>query len=196
TCIGPLGSFSPCPTSERARWPPYAPFCSDGIGLSVLPGALRLLGLAPVGCRRLTRSRVNVLAGRFILDAGCVVSAPLPALSGPSACAGPPTWGGGTFLSDPEGHRRPSAVSWPSSPFIGSYLDLATPERVDSNPAGAKPISRCRIAGGVVGDRRILLPNPIYHLPNDAPVTPLRAQTTVLQGAFAAPGPAESGPLG
>src|SRR5436309_204017 len=92
----------------RARWPPYAPFCSDGIGLSVLPGALRLLGLAPVGCRRLTRSRVNVLAGRFILDAGCVVSAPLPALSGPSACAGPPTWGGGTFLSDPEG--PPSAV--------------------------------------------------------------------------------------
>src|SRR5712691_12273268 len=64
----------------RARSPPYAPFCSDGIGLSVLPGALRLLGLAPVGCRRLTRSRVNVLAGRFILDAGCVVSAPLPAL--------------------------------------------------------------------------------------------------------------------
>src|SRR5437867_4074062 len=102
------GSFSPCRTSERARWPPYAPFCSDGIGLSVLPGALRLLGLAPVGCRRLTRSRVNVLAGRFILDAGCVVSAPLPALSGPSACAGPPTWGGGTFLSDPEG--PPSAV--------------------------------------------------------------------------------------
>src|SRR5881396_209578 len=95
-------------TANRARWPPYAPFCSDGIGLSVLPGALRLLGLAPVGCRRLTRSRVNVLAGRFILDAGCVVSAPLPALSGPSACAGPPTWGGGTFLSDPEG--PPSAV--------------------------------------------------------------------------------------
>src|SRR5207244_8867231 len=95
------GSTGDC--QKRARWPPYAPFCSDGIGLSVLPGALRLLGLAPVGCRRLTRSRVNVLAGRFILDAGCVVSAPLPALSGPSACAGPPTWGGGTLLGDPEG---------------------------------------------------------------------------------------------
>src|SRR5256712_10431707 len=94
-CAVLLGSFSPRRTSERARWPPYAPFCSDGIGLSVLPGALRLLGLAPVGCRRLTRSRVNVLAGRFILDAGCVVSAPLPALSGPSASAGPPSLGRG-----------------------------------------------------------------------------------------------------
>src|SRR5256886_14077908 len=86
---------------KRARWPPYAPFCSDGIGLSVLPGALRLLGLAPVGCRRLTRSRVNVLAGRFILDAGCVVSAPLPALSGPSACAGPPYLGRGDVPQQP-----------------------------------------------------------------------------------------------
>src|SRR5881397_1780933 len=105
---------------RRARWPPYAPFCSDGIGLSVLPGALRLLGLAPVGCRRLTRSRVNVLAGRFILDAGCVVSAPLPALSGRSACAGPPTWGGGTFLSNPE--RSPSAVR-------GLLADRAHPPR-------------------------------------------------------------------
>src|SRR6266705_1772301 len=93
---------------KRARWPPYAPFCSDGIGLSVLPGALRLLGLAPVGCRRLTRSRVNVLAGRFILDAGCVVSAPLPALSGPPLARGHHSEGGGTFLSDPE--RPPSAV--------------------------------------------------------------------------------------
>src|SRR5436309_5140229 len=93
---------------KRARWPPYAPFCSDGIGLSVLPGASRLLGLAPVGCRRLTRSRVNVTAGRIILDAGCVVSAPLPALSGPPLARGHHSEGGGTFLSDPE--RPPSAV--------------------------------------------------------------------------------------
>src|SRR5436309_3535032 len=97
---------------ERARWPPYAPFCSDGIGLSVLPGALRLLGLAPVGCRRLTRSRVNVLAGRFILDAGCVVSAPLPALSGPSACAGPPYLGRGDVPQQP----RRVTVGRPRSP--------------------------------------------------------------------------------
>src|SRR5204863_7847056 len=93
---------------NRARWPPYAPFCSDGIGLSVLPGALRLLGLAPVGCRRLTRSRVNVTAGRIILDAGCVVSAPLPVLSGPPLARGHRSEGGGTFLSGPEG--PPSAV--------------------------------------------------------------------------------------
>src|SRR5881396_812248 len=95
-------------TANRARWPPYAPFCSDGIGLSVLPGALRLLGLAPVGCRRLTRSRVNVTAGRIILDAGCVVSAPLPVLSGPPLARGHRSEGGGTFLSGPEG--PPSAV--------------------------------------------------------------------------------------
>ena len=88
--------------TERARWPPYAPFCSDGIGLSVLPGAERLLGLAPVGGRRLTMSRVNVLAGRIILDASCVVSAPLPALSGPPLARGHGSEGGGTFLSDPK----------------------------------------------------------------------------------------------
>src|SRR6266540_898430 len=119
--IGPL-SRAPRPASRttrfeadssmgsdvRARWPPYAPFCSDGIGLSVLPGASRLLGLAPVGCRRLTRSRINVTAGRIILDAGCVVSAPLPALSGPPLARGHHSEGGGTFLSDPE--RPPSAV--------------------------------------------------------------------------------------
>ena len=93
---------------KRARSPPYAPFCSDGIGLSVLPGALRLLGLAPMGCRRLTRSRANVTAERIILDAGCVVSAPLPALSDPPLARGHRSWGGGTFLSNPEG--SPSAV--------------------------------------------------------------------------------------
>src|SRR2546428_1373549 len=96
------------PTSEGARWPPYAPFCSDGIGLSVLPGAKRLLGLAPMGCRRLTRSHVNVTAERIILDAGCVVSAPLPALSDPPLARGHRSWGGGTFLSNPGG--SPSAV--------------------------------------------------------------------------------------
>src|SRR2546428_3611011 len=94
--------------TERARWPPYAPFCSDGIGLSVLPGAKRLLGLAPMGCRRLTRSHVNVTAERIILDAGCVVSAPLPALSDPPLARGHRSWGGGTFLSNPGG--SPSAV--------------------------------------------------------------------------------------
>src|SRR5213594_3430610 len=106
------GTFSPWRPDRRARWPPYAPFCSDGIGLSVLPGALRLLGLAPVGCRRLTRSHVNVLAGRFILDAGCVVSAPLPALSGPSACAGPPYLGRGDVPQQP----RKVTVGRPRSP--------------------------------------------------------------------------------
>src|SRR5438132_14168952 len=84
--------------TERARWPPYAPFCSDGIGLSVLPGAMRLLGLAPVGCRRLTRSRVNVTAGRIILGASCVVSAPLPVLSGPPLARGHRSEGGVTYL--------------------------------------------------------------------------------------------------
>jgi len=49
---------------------------------------MRLLGLAPMGCRRLTSSRVNVTAERIILDAGCVVSAPLPALSGPPLARG------------------------------------------------------------------------------------------------------------
>src|SRR5207245_8613024 len=112
TYTGPLGSFSPLSDVRRARWPPYAPFCSDGIGLSVLPGALRLLGLAPVGCRRLTRSHVNVLAGRFILDAGCVVSAPLPALAGPSACAGPPYLGRGDVPQQP----RRVTVGRPRSP--------------------------------------------------------------------------------
>src|SRR2546429_7606492 len=102
------GTFSPWRPDRRARWPPYAPFCSDGIGLSVLPGALRLLGLAPVGCRRLTRSRVNVTAWRIILGASCVVSAPLPVLSGPPLARGHRSEGGGTFLSDPEG--PPSAV--------------------------------------------------------------------------------------
>jgi len=118
----PRASFSPCRMTERARWPPYAPFCSDGIGLSVLPGALRLLGLAPVGCRRLTRSRVNVLAGRFILDAGCVVSAPLPALSGPSACAGPPYLGRGDVPQQPRGvtvgrPRSPGRARHPCGPI-------------------------------------------------------------------------------
>jgi hypothetical protein len=93
---------------NRARWPPYAPFCSDGIGLSVLPGAERLLGLAPVGGRRLTRSRANVTAKRIILDASCVVSAPLPALSGPPLARGHRSEGGGTFLSD--SGEPPSAV--------------------------------------------------------------------------------------
>src|SRR6267378_5124149 len=111
---------------NRARWPPYAPFCSDGIGLSVLPGALRLLGLAPVGCRRLTRSRVNVTAGRVILGASCVVSAPLPVLSGPPLARGHRSEGGGTFLSSPKGHRRPSAVSWPRALSMEAYLELPT----------------------------------------------------------------------
>src|SRR2546425_13253016 len=102
----------PWPNDKRARWPPYAPFWSDGIGLSVLPGALRLLGLAPVGCRRLTRSRVNVTAGRIILGASCVVSAPLPVLSGPSACAGPPYLGRGDVPQQP----RRVTVGRPRSP--------------------------------------------------------------------------------
>jgi len=61
-----------------------------------------------MGCRRLTSSRVNVTAERIILDAGCVVSAPLPALSDPPLARGHLSWGGGTFLSNPEG--SPSAV--------------------------------------------------------------------------------------
>jgi len=51
---------------------------------------------------------VPVVEGRIILDAGCVVSAPLPALSGPPLARGHRSEGGGTFLSDPEG--SPSAV--------------------------------------------------------------------------------------
>ena len=69
---------------------------------------MRLLGLAPVGGRRLTSSRANVTAGRIILDAGCVVSAPLPALSGPPLARGHRSEGGGTFLSNSE--ESPSAV--------------------------------------------------------------------------------------
>src|SRR3989442_1110149 len=70
------------------------------------------------GCRRLTRSRVNVLAGRFILDAGCVVSAPLPALSGPSACAGPPYLGRGDVPQQPRGVTvgRPRSPGRPRHP--------------------------------------------------------------------------------
>src|SRR3989440_4571131 len=120
--------------TERARWPPYAPFCSDGIGLSVLPGALRLLGLAPVGCRRLTRSRANVTAWRIILDASCVVSAPLPVLSGPPLARGHRSEGGGRSSATPKGHRRPSAVSWPRALSMEAYLELPTrgPGRSDS----------------------------------------------------------------
>jgi len=33
------------PPEEGSRWPPYDPSCSDGIVLSVLPGADRGLGL-------------------------------------------------------------------------------------------------------------------------------------------------------
>src|SRR2546430_10335016 len=94
--------------TERARWPPYAPFCSDGIGLSVLPGRLRLLGVAAVASRHLTRSRATVTAVRIILGASCVVSAPLPVLPGPPLARGHRSEGGGTFLSGPEG--PPSAV--------------------------------------------------------------------------------------
>src|SRR5437016_14316602 len=94
--------------NRRARWPPYAPFCSDGIGLSVLPGALRLLALAPVGCRRLTRSRVNVTARRIILVASCVVSAPWPVLPRPPLARGRRSVGAATGHRAPE--RPPSSV--------------------------------------------------------------------------------------
>ena len=44
------------PPEEGSRWPPYDPSCSDGIVLSVLPGADRGLGLGfsigPVGGRQ------------------------------------------------------------------------------------------------------------------------------------------------
>ncbi len=36
-CAVWLGSFSPCRTSERARWPPYAPFCSDYVVEALVP---------------------------------------------------------------------------------------------------------------------------------------------------------------
>src|SRR5207253_3857637 len=55
-----------------------------------------------------TRSPFNVPAGRIILGAICVVSAPLPVLSGPPLARGHRSEGGGTFLSGPEG--PPSAV--------------------------------------------------------------------------------------
>src|SRR5207245_11404967 len=43
---------------------------------------------------------------------------------------------GGRSSATPKGHRRPSAVSWPSAPSLWPYLDLATPERGASDPAG------------------------------------------------------------
>jgi hypothetical protein len=90
-----------------------------------------------VGGRRLTNSRANVTAERIILDAGCVVSAPLPALSGPPLARGHRSEGGGTFLSGPWGHRRPSAVSWPRAPSMEAYLELP-PHQRNGPPSSAK----------------------------------------------------------
>ena len=82
------------------------------------------LGLAPAGSRRLTMrgplpgpcaSAANVRAflraalhPRPRLCRFCALAVPL----GTPACAGPPSFGEGTFLSAREGHRQPSTVSW------------------------------------------------------------------------------------
>src|SRR3989442_2986843 len=159
---------------------------------------MRLLGLAPMGCRRLTRSRVNVTAKRIILDAGCVVSAPLPALSGPPLARGHRTWGGGTFLSNPEG--SPSAVRGllaERAILVALFGPSDTEEpQIRPDRSGANPISRACIAGRVGGDRRVLLANSIYHLTNDGAVTMLAGQIVVLQSQFGGFGPAELGLLG
>jgi len=69
------------------------PSVSGDIQLRALPAgperSSRLFGLAPVGGRRFTISPGNVLARRFILPRGCVVSVPLPWLS-PNHFRGPP----------------------------------------------------------------------------------------------------------
>jgi len=95
-----------------------------------------------VGCRRLTRSRVNVTAGRIILDAGCVVSAPLPVLSGPPLARGHRSEGGGTFLSGPEG--PPSAVRGllAARAIHGGLFGVADDEGHDSVTAQRTNIER------------------------------------------------------
>lgn len=91
------------------------PSVSGSIQLSALPASpersSRLFGLAPVGSRRFTRSLTNVIAERIILGQSCVVSVPLPGLS-PSHLRGPPSHGGGTFLSE----GQALTVSCPPSP--------------------------------------------------------------------------------
>ena len=123
-----------------------------------------------MGCRRLTSSRVNVTAERIILDAGCVVSAPLPALSGPSACAGPPYLGRGDVPQQP----RRVTVGRPrspgrSSPSDGLYLDFVGDRRSDP------PSLRGRPRGPFI--------HPVFALP-------LYAKLHVLQGHVGAGKPA------
>ncbi len=90
---------------KKRVWPGEGsrpPSVSGSIQLSTLPvgpeWSSRLFGLAPVGSRRFTKSQTNVTAERIILGLSCVVSAPLPWLS-PAHLRGPPSHGGGTFLS-------------------------------------------------------------------------------------------------
>lgn len=93
------------------------PSVSGGIQLSALPvgpePSSRLFGLAPVGCRRFTRSMASVTAEQIILGHGCVVSGPLPWLS-PGRSRDPPF----SWRRDlPQLDLRPT-VSRPPSPDI------------------------------------------------------------------------------
>lgn len=85
--------------------------------------SIRPFELAPVGCRRFTKSSGDFIPrGIMTLSRGCVVSAPLPGLS--PCCSGSPlSHGEGTFLSRhgrTRAYRQPSAFSWQVDTIGGS----------------------------------------------------------------------------
>src|SRR5207245_8506803 len=114
----------------------------------------------------------------------------------PPLARGHRTWGGGTFLSNPEG--SPSAVRGLLAirAILVALFGPSDPGTRRLRSGGANAISRCRIAGRVAGERRILLANSIYHLTNDGAVAALAGQIIVLQAVFGGFGPAEVALLG
>jgi hypothetical protein len=143
------------------------PSVSGSIQLSTLPAgperSLRLFGLAPVGSRRFTRSPKNVTDKRIILDRGCVVSAPLPGLS-PNHFCGPPSLGGGTFLSwVQKPYRQLPSLSWRISSGGMSYLNICLFKRKKDHSEVRSPSSNnliplersCLIAPSTLSTLRI-----------------------------------------
>src|SRR4030067_2832781 len=98
---------------------------------------VRPFELAPVGCRRFTKSsRDFIPKGIITLSRGCVVSVPLPGLS--PCCSGSPlSHGEGTFLSRPLMNRalpsairlllaRPSRGRGPTNAFLREFGSRST----------------------------------------------------------------------